>query len=835
MNFIYSIILCFTLSIINYSNANAIPVSKSDSLFNKFEKERNDTSKINILLELSYSLYKQGLLDSANSFLDKGIELSKKIDNSQKLVLCLDNKGKLLRMQGKFEKSLDTHFKALKIAEQLNLKKNLVQIYNNIGISYRRLSKDNMALKYHLRALKLAEGLNDMQNLATAYNSIGIIYTYQNNYREALSYFYLSLELAKKQNNMVGMAINLNSIAWVYELQKEYNSAIEFYNKSLAINIQLNNKKGIAISYTDLGNVYRKTGNYEKSLAYYREMLKINEEFNEDRYIARSHIYIGEVYMDLKNYKKALAEIKTGLDIAFKINSRRLLMDGYEQFANIYSNLGNYKKAFNYHKLYTQYKDSIYNEDNAKQIAELKTLYETEKKEKEIKLQKIELQQQETKIKRKNTQRNFFMIITVLLIIILFIAIRNYLKNKKINTLLIRQKEEITSQAKQLEKANTRILNDTRIKELFFANTSHEIRNPVNIIYGFTKLLLNSKLDKKQQSYINNIKNSSENLLFIINDILDFSKIEAGKLKIEKFEFSIIEKLNSIYKGMLPKAKEKKLKLNLIIEKDIPQFVKGDSVRLSQILTNLLTNAIKFTYKGEISINVKLLTQNYKFALIQFSVSDTGIGIKKNKLNTIFDAYSQAFNITSDNFGGTGLGLSIVKKLVEFQDGKITVESTVNKGSTFTFKIPYTIVEKIPETGLKNTTAFQKKDIVKKLSILLVDDNIINRTLAKDTILLFNGKILIDEAENGKEAVKKIENNNYDIILMDLIMPVMDGFEATKFVRNNLKYNIPILGMTALTRDEEKNKCFQCGMNDYISKPFEPDDLFQKIIKLTGK
>lgn len=407
------------------------------------------------------------------------------------------------------------------------------------------------------------------------------------------------------------------------------------------------------------------------------------------------------------------------------------------------------------------------------------------------------------------------------------------------------QKEEILTQAEQLEyankelaHANEEIKKSAKLKEMFLANTSHEIRTPLNIILGYTNLLLNSDLKKRQQAYLKNIWTSGNNLLVIINDILDFSKIEAGKLTIENIEFEFREIIKSIRNSLKVKAKEVGINFNCKVADDIPKYVFGDPVRLNQILINLGGNAIKFTEKnGRVEIKIKLLQKKADEARIKFDVSDTGIGMTKEQADKVFESFTQASSDTTRKFGGTGLGLSIVKRLVELQGGKILIDSTLHVGSTFTVIIDYPIGDGSKIQRKAAGYKIERAETLRELRILLVDDNPVNRELAIDTIKLYNSKITIDEAENGFKALDHVKKNSYDMIIMDIQMPEMDGLEATQHIRQlpPPKGNIPVLAMTAHAMKDEREKCITVGMNGYQTKPFVPEELFAKIEELTGQ
>ncbi len=376
-----------------------------------------------------------------------------------------------------------------------------------------------------------------------------------------------------------------------------------------------------------------------------------------------------------------------------------------------------------------------------------------------------------------------------------------------------------------------------KIKEQFLANMSHEIRTPINGIIGMTNLLSDTALSKNQYKYLDNITNSADNLLVIINDVLDFSKLEAGKIEFEQVEFNIYSLLEKLIDTFKFKTKQKNLYLKLDINNNVPEYLFGDKIRLNQILTNLISNAMKFTEKGGVSIKVRAVENDINNITIFFLVIDTGIGISKDKIKTIFLSFSQASSDTTRKYGGTGLGLTISKQLVELQGGKIYVKSIPNKGSTFSFNITFKKSNKTQKTpgktiSVKTKETFENLNYHFKKSILLVEDNEINQLFV--VTLLKKISINVDVANNGRIAIEKYKNNYYDLILMDLHMPEMDGYETTQYIRNNFginKKNVPIIALTAAAIKGEKEKCINVGMNDYISKPFKQENFFTKITK----
>ncbi len=376
------------------------------------------------------------------------------------------------------------------------------------------------------------------------------------------------------------------------------------------------------------------------------------------------------------------------------------------------------------------------------------------------------------------------------------------------------------------------LLRAQKAKEQFLANISHEIRTPINGIAGMAELLSQNPTAEETITYLNAIKSAANNLKVIINDILDLASIESGKLKFERIGFNLKDLLSSLIDTFQVQVREKGIELRLELDEDAHTILIGDPVRLNQVLINLIGNAIKFTHNGSIRVRCLVERKHRRKYDMRFDVVDTGIGIPKDKLETIFESFSQADESVTRKYGGTGLGLTIVKQLVELQGGYIDVSSVEDKGSTFSVHIPYSIGSSEDIAGAARTPQIAShRDSLKNINLLLVEDNDINRLYA--TSILKTWGCRVEPAENGYVAVEKIKNTDFDIVLMDVQMPVMDGFEATKAIRlgDPPKNGIPIIALTANATRKDTEKCLAAGMNDCIAKPFTPEDLFRMLFK----
>jgi len=372
--------------------------------------------------------------------------------------------------------------------------------------------------------------------------------------------------------------------------------------------------------------------------------------------------------------------------------------------------------------------------------------------------------------------------------------------------------------------------NAVKAKQQFLSNMSHEIRTPMNAIIGFTKVLLKTDLSIKQKEYLTAIKMSGDALIVLINDILDLAKVDAGKMVFEQTPFKLALSISAMLHLFETKIQEKNLELVKIYDDNIPEVLVGDPVRLHQIILNLVSNAVKFTNEGKITVSVRLLSEEEDIVTLEFAVADTGIGIPAIKIGKIFENFQQASSGTTRLYGGTGLGLAIVKQLVEPQGGTISVKSKIDEGSTFSFTLSF---QKTKSQAESDEEVMELDSEVTDIKVLVVEDIPLNQLLMKT--LLDDFGFERDIASNGRIAIEKLQAKSYDVILMDLQMPEMNGFEATEYIRKTLHSKIPIIALTADVTTVDLAKCKSVGMNDYIAKPVDEKLLYNKIVGLVKK
>ncbi len=407
------------------------------------------------------------------------------------------------------------------------------------------------------------------------------------------------------------------------------------------------------------------------------------------------------------------------------------------------------------------------------------------------------------------------------------VACVEYERAKSLQAIAVEREKILSEAMKAAEESN-------RAKTEFLANMSHELRTPLNGILGMTQILLHSKLTSDQQSDILTLKSSAETLLKILNDILDFSKIEVGKLNLENIAFNLRKELSDFFKLASSVADQKNIDFLFFFDQSVPEYVVGDPLRIKQIVMNLVNNAMKFTSQGQVKVNILSLSSTEKIVNLKIEVIDTGVGIPKNKLDDIFLAFNQADSSTTRQYGGTGLGLSICAQLAHLMGGSIYVNSTVGEGSSFVFTVTLEITSQsiIDRSVLiineNNNTIVEKR----QFKILLAEDNIINQKIAVSFLKRLGHTV--DVADNGRIAIDMFQSNTYDLILMDIQMPEVSGFEATAAIREMEKKSsshVPILALTAHAMVGDKEKCLEAGMDDYLTKPLSYEELYRSISK----
>ncbi len=751
--------LFLTISLLNFQSYLGQNFEKINELKSSVQEESNTQSKINKLLELS------ALLQKSNP-----------------------------------EESLTYALECLTLSRSIHFNKGKINAYFIIGeLEMARLNYRKAATSFK-NALEISISYGDSKGIAKAQIKLGNLYIEQKEFDTAKNYFSQTLAIGKKtKSNTIQAMANLAFGDLNFE-QEKYFLAKEYY--IIAEEFISTTKDGIlkVEIYLKSGLILEKIGEKSEALIKLKKALTVSEAIKNKKLQARTCYEIGVINQELNRPDEALLFLKTSLGLAIEVSDEESIKQGYKTIANTYEENKNYKEAYEYLKFYSAIKDT-------RQISELEAQLKLLEKNKEIELitKEKNLHKEQARVEKFYKRMGYIVALVILgLSIFLFMSLK--------------QRDRINAQLTQA----TKEANQSRIdKEEFFAYTNHEIRTPLNAVVGMSKILSETKLDKRQKKYLGTIKSSAQNILFLVNDVLDLSKIEKGGLEFEKIDFSLHEIVNQIVDSLSFKKFEKDVNLKIEIPEELPKVLIGDPVRFNQILLNLADNALKFTKQGEVKIKLSIIDEVKSKVRVKFEVIDTGIGIQEEMLDSIFDSYKQEHVSTTRQYGGTGLGLSISRLLVDAMGGQLKVQSRLNKGSNFYFDVwitKSTLIFNDSEQSIDTVTA----NTLQNVNILIVDDNQLNREIFIDFLASPENNVNVFTAHNGQDALEQIQEKNFDFILMDIQMPIMNGYEATIEIRKlatEQKKRTPIIAMTAHVLKGVAQKCIDSGMDSSLSKP----------------
>ncbi len=699
------------------------------------------------------------------------------------------------------------------------------------------------------------------QLLSTAEHSIDMM-----EFDKARKELNKSLELARRIDHKRYMALSSSILARLYQVRHEYDMAITQLQRAINIQREISDDAGLNYSYVLYGKILNSKNEFQRALEYldlageYYEQEENTEQLgiialnkaivymnlpekreqaysllnnaqiylkeSENKYeLTRLYYFQARADMSNNNYAEAEKKALKSLNLAKEEGFMGMTMYTYGQLSRIAEQQNNPSEALEYLKKANEVQEFVFNMNKEALASEnekfgMESLKSTVD---ELTLQNAE-QEKTLKVNKLTT------ILSVALITILSLLTLSLYKNNNLraraNELLQKKNSELTLAKENAEKASM-------AKAQFLSTITHELRTPLYAVTGLTHLLLEESPTESQKEHLNSLKFSGEYLLSLINNILDLNKLEANKVEIVNSTFNLEKRMSDVLVALKNSADEKKTKLHFDFDNNIPKKLVGDPLKISQILINLIGNSIKFTENGDIWISVKKTGQQEKNVKLLFVIRDNGEGIGKEKQKAIFENFTQGSTQINRKFGGTGLGLSIVKNLLSLLNSEIELESDLGKGSKFSFELEF----EAPEAEIQNTPAVAatpevpeeiSNEIMEEKNILVVEDNKINQMITKK--ILEKNKVICDVADNGTTAIEKVQNNHFDLILMDIHMPGISGIEATVEIR---KFNpdIPIIALTAVTLDDNLDEFYLNGFNDIIPKPYKTEEFFTKINK----
>lgn len=700
--------------------------------------------------------------------------------------------------------------------------------YNIMGICQKNLADYSRALNAQLNAIRFFEAAKDTAGLIISYNNLGILYNDQEKLQKAESYFNKALRFSKNFDDPYLLVTTQSNIGMNLHSQTRFQEALDVFEEVLAFDLKDGNTYEIGASYNNVATGHLKVGDFKKALAYVDSSLAY-KRISGDKYgIVIAYGNKCEIYDQLKNYALAKLYADSGYQLAIDLGAQKLQADMLLKLHLAQLKLGNTDLALQLYKQYHSLSDSLKNKDTEVAMANAQRQFDLEQVDQELSQANLKLKNIET------TQRLYFVAFLSILGISFLIG-WSYFRIRRLNHILHKKQVQLSESNERLQKLNeqhelakNQAESANRAKSAFLSNVSHEIRTPLNAILGLLDVVGHENDDAERQRIMLTVQHSANSLLHIINDLLDLSKIEAGKISFENKSFNLPALIGQVAETLKGLAIEKSINIFTEIDPETPAYILGDQFRLNQILLNLGSNAVKFTSKGQVNIEVKCQKhKNDGHCALFFGVTDTGIGIAPDKLGSIFNRFSQAEEDISRKYGGTGLGLAISKKLVELQGGTIGVHSIPQVGSTFWFEIP---VKQAPvQQSMRLVVEEESDKILPGKKALVIDDNSLNLQLAAQVLKRWHMPCVL--AKSGAEALAIFkESPDFDIVLLDIHMPEMNGFETYEGLKA-LGLNCPVLALTADTYEETWREIERVGINGTLIKPYSPADLKKAMIE----
>ncbi|MBS7255557.1 tetratricopeptide repeat-containing hybrid sensor histidine kinase/response regulator [Flavobacterium branchiicola] len=695
-----------------------------------------------------------------------------------------------------------------------------VSYYNKLANSNLTKQKYNQAVFYTKKSIDFCQTNNKSENLANQTFKLGKIYFNQQKYDEALKNFHKSVSLFDKVKPTCTKILALHYIGAANTAQGNFEIGNIYYKKADNLLNKLKIVDHAEVLDYQKAMALKAGKNLPLAAKTFQKILKKPDNPKNIKTKTDSYYELGLIETKLKRNDSALIHFDNALDYSEKNNNLNQKSKIILAISQYYKKNRNFDLAYSYLDEHYQLENYILKLKNAKlDMNEFEKFKKTQSINNTLKRESDQKIQLKTYRYSKLVSILAIALISILSLLSLALYKNNIIRNQ--NNLLLREKN------KELILAKNKAEKASKARSEFLSTVSHELRTPLNAINGITHLLLEDNPKKNQLKYLESLKFSGNYLTTFINEILEINKIDSSKSEIENISFNLKELLTNIQSSLKELATANKNYFNLEIDEAIPDFLIGDPTKLSQIILNLINNALKFTQNGHVNVIAKLYALEEDNATVYFEIVDTGIGIPEDKLQTVFESFSQGSIEVNRKYGGTGLGLTIVKKLIELLGGEIKLKSEVGKGSTFTFKLNFNINKEHLEVVEEPAKLYSDKQLQHK-SILLIEDNKINQMITRK--MLENKAIDCEIVDNGEEAVELLKVKRFDMVLMDVHLPGINGTTATKLIREFDK-TTPIIALTAISLDENREMLLSFGMNDVITKPFVPDEFYSTIAK----
>ncbi|MGV8813427.1 MAG: ATP-binding protein [Gelidibacter sp.] len=675
------------------------------------------------------------------------------------------------------------------------------------------------------KALTLAKQINDKKRQGSIYTKIAKVQFIVEEPENALVSLTKASELQRETNDYANLAITYNVRGILYTSKKEYQTALEYFNSAKSRFEEEGLERLISDVSLNEAKVYIQLKDYKTAKAMLEKTIILAKKYNQVGILSSAYISSGKVQQKLGNSNLALSLAKQGLELAERNNIPEYITDSYLTLSDIYQENEDYKLANEYLRKHISLSDSLLNIKRENLSPERKSQFINEYKDSEFKQMEVKLEEADA----SNNLTRITTILSIALITILSLLTLSLYKNNNIrlktNNMLHKKNDELIIAKEKAELAS-------KTKANFLSTVTHELRTPLYAVTGLTNMLLDEEPKPDQLPHLKSLKFSGDYLLTFINDILQINKIEANKVELDPEVFNLKKKVENVISALSNSASDNNTKLHYEYDDGLPTTFMADQLKISQILINLIGNAIKFTKDGDIWVRLKKLNQTKDNYTIRFEIEDNGIGITREKQEHMFESFSQGSIQINRKYGGTGLGLSIVKGLIDILKGKIYLKSELGKGSSFFFEIPMTFAtEPVISEKPKTLNKLNALDLT-NIKILVVEDNKINQMITRKILNKMN--LYCDVVDNGEDAVERVKEEQYDIVLMDIHMPGISGLEATKIIRTFDK-ELTIFALTAVTIEDKMHEFDEAGFDDIISKPFKQEDFEKKLYNVLKK
>lgn len=669
------------------------------------------------------------------------------------------------------------------------------------------------------QALELAIKIDNQKSIGIIYSKIGKLQYIIEEPDEAIKSLIKANEVQRFAKDDVNLAETYKTLGNVYTSKKQYQQALDYYKSAKTLFEQEGLDNFVAEVLLNEGITYINLKKYNEAKTHLLKSISVAKRFDLEKILSSAKINLGTALINLGETEDALAQANEGLKMAKTNHFNNVLNDGYLILSDLNQEIGNYKLANQYLKKHIKLNDSLLSIKRSSLSQEKRMQLLIDNQTEYQKKQLADLEEQ----KAANNLNKLTTILSIALITILSLLTLSLYKNNNIrlktNNMLHKKNAELIVSKEKAELAS-------KTKANFLSTVTHELRTPLYAVTGLTNMLLEENPKPNQIQHLKSLKFSGDYLLTFINDILQINKIEANKVDIEPEAFNLKKKMTNIIAALNNSATDNNVKIHFEYDSNLPENFIADQIKISQILINLIGNAIKFTKDGDIWVRAIKVSEKDELYSVRFEIEDNGIGISEEKQNQLFESFSQGSIQINRKYGGTGLGLSIVKGLIQILKGTISLKSELGKGSKFMFELPLKYSEKVETEEVVNYFKDISEIDLKNINILVVEDNKINQMITKK--ILNKMKLNCDVIDNGEDAVNMVKDKNYHVVLMDIHMPGISGLEATRLIRTFNK-DITIFALTAVTLEDKMHEFDEAGFDDIISKPFKQEDFEKKL------